>query len=193
MVIAPGEAVMINGDQGVNRALLFNAMAGLWPFGEGRIALPVDADIIFLPQMGYLPEGRLRSLLAYPASSAEFSDAAMAQALEKVGLGEFATELDRRARWDRILDKDQQMALAFAGILLRKPRWLVMNDVLEGLEADTEARLADLLKGLPETTLIYLGHSMAFAEATGARILHLEKTTTGASKRDEAVAPQEEE
>lgn len=177
VIIAAGDRVMINGDQGINRKLLFHAMAGLWPFGRGRIALPADSDIVFVPQSGYLPEGRLRSLLAYPVASARFTDADMTGVLQLVGLAELAGRLDERARWERILDKDQQMALSFANILLRKPRWLVLHDVLEGLEPETESRLMNILSTeLAGTTLIYLGRSMAFATATGARALHLERS-----------------
>ncbi len=175
LVVAPGDRVMINGDQGINRKMLFHAMAGIWPFGRGRIALPRDQDIIFVPQTGYLPEGRLRSLLAYPVASARFSDAEMIEALRAVGLADLTGRLDERGRWERILDKDQQMALAFANILIRKPSWLVMHDVLEGLEPDTERRLTSILAQMQDATLIYLGRSLAFANATGARTVHLEK------------------
>lgn len=166
---------MVNGDQGINRKMLFHAMAGIWPFGRGRIALPRDQDISFVPQNGYLPEGRLRSLLAYPVASARFSDAEMIEALRTVGLADLTGRLDERGRWERILDKDQQMALAFANILIRKPRWLVMHDVLEGLEPDTERRLTSILAQMQDATLIYLGRSLALADATGARAVHLEK------------------
>lgn len=175
LVVAPGDRVMVNGDQGINRKMLFHAMAGIWPSGRGRIALPRDQDIIFVPQTGYLPEGRLRSLLAYPVASARFSDAEMLEALRAVGLADLTGRLDERGRWERILDKDQQMALAFANILIRKPRWLVMHDVLEGLEPDTERRLTSILAQMQETSLIYLGRSLAFADATGASAVHLEK------------------
>lgn len=176
VVIAPGDRVMINGDQGVSRKLLFHAMAGLWPYGEGRIVLPGETDIVFVPQAGYLPEGRLRSLLAYPLASAQFTDAEMTEALRAVGLAEFADRLDERARWERVLEKDQQMSLAFANILVRKPRCLILQDVLEGLEPETVGRLTPMLAGMSETTLVYLGRSTAFADATGARAVHLEKT-----------------
>ncbi|KQW27882.1 glycosyl transferase family 1 [Rhizobium sp. Root274] len=173
--IAPGEHVMVNGDQGVNRKLFFNALAGLWPFGTGQILLPAATDILFVPQIGYLPEGRLRSLLAYPAASVGFTDASMRAALERVGLEHLGNRLDERARWERLLDKDEQMALAFANVLLRKPRWVVFFDVLEGLEPETENRLAMLLGELTDTTLLYIGRSATFAKATGARLVHLER------------------
>lgn len=174
--ISAGEHVMVNGDQGVNRKQFFNALAGLWPFGRGKIILPAATDILFVPQIGYLPEGRLRSLLAYPVASANFTDADMISALDRVGLSHLGTRLDERARWERLLDKDEQMALAFANLLLRKPRWIVLFDILEGLEPEMEKRLAALLGDMTGTALIYIGRSAAYLAATNPRLLHLERT-----------------
>ncbi|MBC7152627.1 MAG: ABC transporter ATP-binding protein/permease [Rhizobium sp.] len=173
--ITLGDHVMINGDQGVNRKLLFNAIAGLWPYGKGRILLPQEDDILFVPQLEYLPEGKLRSVLAYPLASAGFTDEAMVGALKRVGLARIAGKLDERARWDRLLDKDEQMALAFAGLILRKPRWIVLNDVLEGLEPDTVTTLTGVLAELSGSTLIYIGRSGAFYDTLSPNLLHLER------------------
>lgn len=174
--ILAGDHVMVNGDQGVNRKLLFNAIAGLWPYGKGRILLPQEDDILFVPQLEYLPEGKLRSVLAYPLASAGFTDEAMVGALKRVGLARIAGKLDERARWDRLLDKDEQMALAFAGLILRKPRWVVLNDVLEGLEPDTVTTLTGVLAELSGSTLIYIGRSGAFYDTLSPNLLHLERT-----------------
>ncbi|MBV2183171.1 MAG: ABC transporter ATP-binding protein/permease [Rhizobium sp.] len=173
--ILAGDHVMINGDQGVNRKLLFNAIAGLWPYGKGRVLLPQEDDILFVPQLEYLPEGKLRSVLAYPLASAGFTDEAMVGALKRVGLARIAGKLDERARWDRLLDKDEQMALAFAGLILRKPRWVVLNDVLEGLEPDTVTTLTGVLAELSDSTLIYIGRSGAFYDTLSPNLLHLER------------------
>ncbi len=173
--IVAGERIMVNGDQGVNRRLLFNAIAGLWPYGKGTIRLPQEDNILFVPQLEYLPEGKLKSVLAYPLASAGIPEEAMVAALKRVGLERIADKLDERARWDRLLDKDEQMALAFAGLLLRKPRWIVFNDVLEGLESDTVATLSSVMSEFTDATLIYIGRSGAFYDATSPRLLHLER------------------
>ena len=55
IAIGPGDRLMINGEQGVNRRLLFAAMAGLWPWGQGRIEMPEQSDTLFIAQHGYLP------------------------------------------------------------------------------------------------------------------------------------------
>lgn len=175
VVIRSGERVIINGDQGINRKLLFNALGGLWTDGNGIIRLPEGESVHFVPQQQYLPEGRLRSLLVYPEPSAGFSDADMAAALIRIGLSRLSSRLDERSRWDRQLDKDEQALLVFAGLLLRKPRWIVFEEILEGLEPDTVAILVGVLKEFTGSTLIYIGRSSAFIEALSPRLLHLEK------------------
>lgn len=174
-LILPRERVMINGDQGVNRKLLFNAMADLWPRGSGTIRVPPDEEVLYLPQREYLPEGKLRSILAYPVASATFSDEQMIGVLRRVRLDRLIPMLDQRARWDRTLDRDEQVALSFANILLRRPRAVVFNDVLEGLEPDTVSTLAGLMTELSDTTMIYIGRSAALEEAVSPRVLHLQR------------------
>lgn len=175
VVIRSGDRVMINGDQGINRKLLFNALGGLWTDGSGIIRLPEGEPMHFVPQQQYLPDGRLRSLLVYPEPSAGFTYADMATALMRVGLGRLSGRLDERGRWDRYLDRDEQALLAFAGLLLRKPGWIVLEEVLEGLEPDTVAVLVSVLKEFTGSTLIYIGRSDDFLEAMSPRLLHLEK------------------
>ncbi|MBO3758187.1 ABC transporter ATP-binding protein/permease [Ciceribacter sp. L1K22] len=177
-VIRSGDRVMINGDQGINRKLLFNALGGLWTDGTGMIRLPEGEAIHFVPQQPYLPEGKLRSLLVYPAPSADFSDTDMVAALTRVGLANLSSRLDERNRWDRQLDKDEQAELAFASLLLRRPRWIVFEEVLEGLEPETVGRLVGVMQDLSDSTLIYIGRSAAFNEALSPKLLHLEKLPT---------------
>ncbi|KAA3516788.1 ABC transporter ATP-binding protein/permease [Agrobacterium vitis] len=173
--ILAGEHVMVNGDPGINRRQFFNAIAGLWPYGEGLIRLPQEDHILFVPQSPYMPEGRLRDILAYPEDASTYGDEAMTLALKTVKLSRLASALDERQRWDRVLDKDEQMALAFAHILLRKPRWVVFNDVLDGVEPETATILTGVMTQLEEATLIYIGRAQGFIDAVSPRILHLER------------------
>jgi ABC-type branched-subunit amino acid transport system ATPase component len=45
------------------------------------------------------------------------------------------------AHWERELSYDEQECLAFARILLHKPRWLVIEEALEALEDEARKRL----------------------------------------------------
>src|SRR5262249_42771733 len=84
--IGKGESVLLTGPSGAGKSTLFRAIAGIWPFGRGRITLPPDARVLFLPQKPYLPIGTLRDVVSYPMREAGATDAELRDALETVGL-----------------------------------------------------------------------------------------------------------
>src|SRR6516162_7080020 len=95
----PGERLLITGERGEERTLLFRAMIGLWPWGSGRIARPPRESMMFLPERAYVPPGTLRTALCYPCATHEFDDAAAVRALTAVGLERLQPLLDTTERW----------------------------------------------------------------------------------------------
>ncbi|WP_170277769.1 ABC transporter ATP-binding protein/permease [Rhizobium laguerreae] len=174
VVIKAGDKIMINGDHSVNRKLLFQAMAGLWPCGSGTMGLPPIDDMVFVPQVAYVPGGSLREALAFPESPEKYEKAAVEAALEKAGLHSLVARLDTRARWDKLLDSDEQKAIGFARLLLVRPRWIIFEEVLEGMEPEWQETMAKLLTSMPESSMIYIGRSEAYLEALKPRVLHLQ-------------------
>ena len=69
VTIHQGESLVVRGPSGSGKTTLFRVLAGLWPFGRGRIGLPKDARVLFLPQKPYLPIGTLREVLSYPEAA----------------------------------------------------------------------------------------------------------------------------
>jgi vitamin B12/bleomycin/antimicrobial peptide transport system ATP-binding/permease protein len=184
---------MINGDPGTDRHLFFQAVAGIWPWGTGEIQLPKSERMIMMPQEGYLPTATLREVMTYPAtgpaSTPAVSDKALREALLAVGLDRYVDRLDHVERWDRLLDKEEEAALQVANAVLRKPDWLIMDDVLEGLEQETRERLVDVLAGLKGSTLVYIGRSEEFAKAFQPENFHLAPLhPNGAASHHEASA-----
>ena len=156
--IAPGEHVLIEGQQGSGKTVLFRALAGLWPWGQGRIGLPSRESVVFVPRRPYVPPGTLRAALAYPAAPGTYSDDALIAALRRVGLERVTSELERNARWDRVLAEDDQQRVVIARLLLRRPRWVVIDEVLDHLEDDARRNIPEALaKELPDATIIYIG------------------------------------
>jgi putative ATP-binding cassette transporter len=113
-VINPAERVLIIGKRHDGKTSFFSAVAGFWPWGCGRIMLPPAKSMMFISQHDYMPPGMLRRALAYPSQPSQFPS---------VKLAHLSPDLDRVARWDRELIGEEQHKLAFARLLLHKPRW----------------------------------------------------------------------
>src|SRR5271166_4992022 len=82
----PGERVLITGESGEHKALLFQATGGLWPWGSGRITQPAHRSMMFMPVRAYIPPGTLRAAVAYPHSTDVYDAAVISKALADVGL-----------------------------------------------------------------------------------------------------------
>ena len=121
MRLDPGDSLVITGGSGAGKTTLLRSLAQLWPFTSGTIRRPAD-DTMFLSQMPYVPLGDLRSVISYPAASGDFADTAIEAALDTVALGHLATRLDEVADWAKVLSPGEQQRIAFARVLLAKPK-----------------------------------------------------------------------
>ncbi len=142
--IGPGERVLIAGAPGAGKTSLFRAIAGLWPWGAGRITLPSADQVMFMPKRPYIPDGPLRDILAYPAPAAAFSTQDYAGSLTRMGLDYLVARLDVSGRWDRDLTGPEQQALVFARLLLQKPRWVIVDEAIEALSAPARKAVFDI-------------------------------------------------
>ncbi|MQY49120.1 ABC transporter ATP-binding protein/permease [Rhizobiales bacterium RZME27] len=174
ITIGPGERVMVNGDASVNRHLLFQAMAGLWQWGKGNIIMPPQDDILFMPQRRYFPDTPLRAAVAYPRDPSGFDDVMITDALKRAGLERLAGDLDRHERWDRVLEEDDQARLRLANVLLTAPKWLVLDDALEGLEPETQEEILKVMDEMKDSAIIYIGRQELFQEVMKSRAIHLQ-------------------
>ena len=158
--VAPGEHVLIVTERGSDGSALFRAVAGLWPRGAGTIHLPPRDTMMFMPPRPYLPLGTLRAGASYPAAPERFDHASVAAALEQVGLCHLFLALDREERWDQSLSLEEQQRLAFARLLLHRPRWVMLDDALGALDEDQRrSMLAIFDHELVDTAVVSIGRS----------------------------------
>ncbi|MGH8704463.1 MAG: ABC transporter ATP-binding protein/permease, partial [Burkholderiales bacterium] len=160
-----GESVLVTGPSGAGKSTLFRALAGIWPYWKGRIALPRGAKLLFLPQKPYLPIGALKHAVCYPAEAADIADEAAREALRAVGLAQLADDLAREENWAQLLSGGEQQRLAFARALLNRPDWLFLDEATAALPDEDQAALYRLLAArLPGTTLVSIGHQPSLAQ-----------------------------
>jgi vitamin B12/bleomycin/antimicrobial peptide transport system ATP-binding/permease protein len=172
--VGSGERVLIVGERGASKTQLFRALAGLWPWGAGRIIVPAGEPILYFPRGSpYLPRGTLEEVLVYPAPAQRFKAGECEHALARLGMARFAPALQEVRRWDRELSGDEQLSLAFARVLLHAPAWLVIEDVFAGLERETLDHVLDVFaRELKGTAVIHIG-SAESDDPWRSRVLHL--------------------
>ncbi len=171
LVLVPQESTMLVGPSGVGKSTLFRAISGLWPYGSGEIRQPAYAKLMLLPQRPYIPIGPLRDALAYPAPSANFSDAKLRETLVKVGLPALADRLDFNENWQMRLSGGEQQRLAVARALLAEPDWLFLDKSTASLDEKSEANLyRAIIETLPNTTIVSIGHQATINQFHKRRI-----------------------
>ena len=155
----PGQSILISGPSGSGKSTLLRALAGLWPYGSGRLRTPSTQTMMLVPQRPYLPIASLRMAVSYPANEQAYSRDDVARALEAVGLSALIGGMDEEHVWSQRLSGGEQQRLALARALLAKPAWLFLDEATASLDEAGEARLYTMLKQqLPQTTLISIGH-----------------------------------
>ena len=176
--IKAGERVLIVGESGTGKTLLFRALAGLWPWGAGGITRPRGEEILCMPRTPYLPPGTLREVLAYPSATETFEAAAYVNALVRLKLDRLEPLMDVSRRWDHELSEDEQQTLAFARVVLHAPPWVLIDEVLDSLDENARRCVLDLFaKDLPHTGVIHIGRADAH-DHLFSRVLHLVKDPT---------------
>jgi putative ATP-binding cassette transporter len=157
--IKSGESLLISGPSGAGKSTLFRAIAGIWPFGNGRMRMPAGFRVLFLPQRPYLPLGTIRDVVSYPASPTEFSDEQIKEVLNAVGLPQLVDRINDHQHWSLQLSPGEQQRIAFARALLQKPAWLFLDEATSALDEAAEEKLYRLLKErLAGATIISIGH-----------------------------------
>ena len=157
--ILGNQRTLVTGPSGAGKSTLFRAIAGIWPFGSGSIAIPAKAKLMMLPQRPYFPVGSLQAAIVYPAEASAFGSDQVRDALIAVGLPQLAPQLAEEAHWNRMLSLGEQQRLGLARALLHAPQYLFLDEATASLDEASEAALYRLIEEkLPATTIVSIGH-----------------------------------
>jgi len=181
-----GRSVLITGRSGTGKSTLFRAIAGIWPFGEGRVMLP-QGRLLFLPQRTYIPLGALKYVVSYPDAPQIHSKDAIEAALTTAGLAHLAPHLDDDENWAMRLSGGEQQRIALARALLAKPDWLFLDEATASLDTEAEADFYNALREkLPGCTIVSIAHRPTVAAFHQDRVI-LQRETGHAGKLAHAM------
>lgn len=160
VALQTGQGLLIMGDSGCGKSSLLRALAGLWNSGTGIIVRPELEEMLFLPQRPYMILGTLREQLIYPNAKVDLSDEELHQVLHRVNLSDLAERFggfENEQDWSDLLSLGEQQRLAFARLLVTKPRYAILDEATSALDINNEEHLYSLLL---ETgiTFISVGH-----------------------------------
>ena len=163
----------MTGASGAGKSSLLRAVAGLWDRGEGSVVRPPRNETVFLPQRPYATLGSLRQQLVYPKTVAEAAarDEDLRAALETCRLGRLAaSDLDTVRDWGDELSLGEQQRLAFARVLVARPRLCVLDEATSALDLANEAAMYGALAAVPGLTYVSVGHRPSLVDFHARRL-----------------------
>jgi len=179
LVVENAGHILITGKSGSGKSTLFRAIAGIWPFGKGRIEIGRGKKLLVLPQKPYLPFGRLDEALAYPEAPEKHKPEELIGVLRAVGLDKLIERLHEESSWPHVLSVGEQQRLSFARALLASPDILLLDEATSAVDETAESSLYKLLyERLPGVTVVSIGHRTTLKSLHG-RSIRLEQSGQG--------------
>jgi putative ATP-binding cassette transporter len=130
--IPSGRRVLVLGTNELARVAMFQATAGIWRAGSGKISRPSLDRISFVPQRPYLPPGTLRELLVRAGQEHVVSDEQLQRALVDAGLESVLKRvggLDIEQDWSATLSLGDQQRVVIARLILARPAFAMLDRV----------------------------------------------------------------
>lgn len=157
--LTPGDALVIVGPSGSGKTTLLRSLAQLWPYATGTLRRPDGTATMFLSQLPYVPLGDLRAVVSYPAAAGDISDDDLRDVLNRVMLGHLVDRLDDLEDWVKVLSPGEQQRVAFARVLLTKPKAVFLDEATSAMDEGLELAMYRLLRSeLPDTVVVSVSH-----------------------------------
>ncbi|MFC1536942.1 ABC transporter ATP-binding protein [Pseudomonadota bacterium] len=142
MRLEAGKAIGILGENGAGKSTLIKCILKLVYPDAGHVnTTACREEIAYLPEQSYLPESvNGVNMVRFAASFTKTQDEACS-ALDRVGL--------RKEAWNqpvRSYSKGMRQRTAIAMMLVRHPRWLILDEPMSGLDAIGRRQMLDLFQ-----------------------------------------------
>ena len=155
--VAAGDRILIRDKTRSGRQPLLPALAGLWPWGAGKLQYPAGSTVMFLKRQPYFPAGSLRAALAYPAGPNSFSEEQVKKVLVRVRLAHLTGALNHDTRSGLMLSAAERARIGLAQLLLHKPQWILADGILDGMTEEDWDLIDSILRNeLAKSAFVYV-------------------------------------
>ncbi len=174
-----GDLLGIIGPNGAGKTTLFSCMLGLIEDYSGTIAVfgnDIRKDRRALREIGYVPQKKsieqnfpatVEEVVSLGAVSKKPTKQEISSALETVGMSEFK---DRRIGE---LSGGQQQRVLIAKALVNRPRLIILDEPVTGIDQETQNRFYALIKKLNQEnkiTIIWSSHDLDAIEKLANKV-----------------------
>ncbi|MCW2511550.1 MAG: multidrug transporter ATP-binding protein [Mycobacterium sp.] len=165
LLLEAGESLLITGTSGTGKTTLMRSLAEMWPATTGAWHRPAgEHETMFLSQLPYVPLGALRVVVSYPSAPGDIDDDRLRDILSLVSLAHLRDRLDEEQDWAKVCSPGEQQRIAFARVLLTRPKAVFLDEATSALDEGLEFGLYQLLRTeLPDTIVVSVSHHRALA------------------------------
>ena len=198
LTIYPGDLIGLAGPNGSGKTTLFRAILGLLPIFSGTVSRNCA-----LSNFGYVPQsaaldpqfplsaaevvkmgayGRIRPYEFFPAAEKK----QIGKVLEQVGLRQLA------ARSFFSLSGGQKQRILIARALMVKPKIMILDEPLSGVDEDSRKSISELLVGLTRHSglaIFFSSHDVPMVRSVADRLLRVDKGKIWWEKKEVEIHP----
>ena len=97
--------------------------------------------------------------MSYPNEEGDIDDQTLIRTMERVSLPHLVGRLDEVQDWAKVLSPGEQQRIAFARVLLTKPKAVFLDESTSALDEGLEYQVYNLVRTeMPDTILVSVSH-----------------------------------
>lgn len=175
--IRKGEFIVFSGPSGCGKSTVLKVLMSLFPIQSGRRYLKTQEDdreltardralFSYVPQGNMLMQGTIRQIVAFCSEKAMEQEERIRQALKDACAEEFVLQMEKGIDTElgekgAGLSEGQIQRLSIARALFAGRPILLLDEATSALDAETEERVLQNIRRIPEQTVIAVTHRPA--------------------------------